>query len=321
MVDDNAAIFGVRNAVIDRVRDRIRAMSTQSTLRSDQYRQLVRDEWTNEATLAAWRKWHPKIVFQLQAMTDSLLEVARVRPDMKALDLASGSGVPAIDLARAIGPSGTVTATDLSEGMLAIAEANAKEAGITNISFQQADVERLPFADETFDLVTSRLGAMYFVDFQRALSEIRRLLKPRGRVALAVWGPVDQGTYVVTTVGPFFKRSGVPPAPPRDAPSPYRFADPGTLKDELVGAGFQLVEEHSQTVPVPWSGPPEECWQELYDVAIPLRPIFDGLHAPERVRAIEEAADLLREHYDGTTIHITASIVVDRGHCLSRNAR
>jgi SAM-dependent methyltransferase len=284
-------------------------MGVEITSQADQYRQLVLDEWTDTGTLAAWRKWHPKTTIQLQAMTDALLEAAQARPGLRVLDLASGTGQPALDLARAVGPSGHVTSTDLSAEMLAIAEDYAREAGLANIAFQQADAERLPFADATFDVVTSRIGAMYFVDAQRALGEIRRVLKPGGRVALAVWGPADQGTYVTSMVGPFLRRVAVPEPPP-DAPQPLRYARPGALGGALERAGFRAVNESHRVIPAPWPGTPEEYWQQFYEVAVPFQPLFDGLPPEERAKAVAEAADLLRAHYDGTTVHTTAAIVI-----------
>src|SRR5438105_11808983 len=98
-----------------------RPMSIETANPQTQYRRLVHDEWTDDATVEAWRKWHPKMTIQLQAMTDALLEAARVRPGLRILDLSSGTGQPALDLARAVGPAGHVTATDLSPAMLAIA--------------------------------------------------------------------------------------------------------------------------------------------------------------------------------------------------------
>jgi SAM-dependent methyltransferase len=287
-------------------------MGTEITSQADQYRQLVLDEWTNEGTLAAWRKWHPKTTTQLQAMTDALLEAAQVRPGLRVLDLACGTGQPALDLARAVGPTGHVTATDLSAGMLAITEDHAREAGLANIAFRQADAEHLPFSDATFEVVTSRIGAMYFVDAQRALSEIRRVLKPGGRVALTVWGPTDQGTYVMSMVGPFLRRVTAPEEGP-DAPQPLRYAQPGVLGGELERAGFLKVNEGHRVIPAPWPGTPEEYWQQFYEVAVPFQPLFDSLPPEERAKAVAEAADLLRAHYDGTTVHTTVAIVIASG--------
>ena len=287
-------------------------MGTEVTSRAEQYRQLVLDEWTDERTLAAWRKWHPKTTIQLQAMTDALLEAAQVRPGLRVLDLASGTGQPALDLARAVGPTGHVTATDLSAGMLAIAEDYAREAGLANLAFRQADAEQLPFADATFDVVTSRIGAMYFVDARRALGEIRRVLTPGGRVALTVWGPLDQGTYAISMVGPFLRRVAVP-APPPDAPQPLRYAQPGALGGALERAGFREVDERHRVIPAPWPGTPEEYWQQFYEVAVPFQPLFDSLSPEERATAVAEAAELLRAHYDGTTVHATAAIVIASG--------
>ncbi|MFN8515704.1 MAG: methyltransferase domain-containing protein [Thermomicrobiales bacterium] len=287
-------------------------MSTAITSPQAQYRQLVRDEWIDDTTVESWEKWHGKMTIQLQALTDALLEAARVRPGLRVLDLASGTGQPSLDLARAVGATGHVTATDLSPAMLATAERNAGEAGLANIAFRQVDAEALPFPDESFDVVTSRLGAMYFVDFQRALAEIRRVLKPGGRVAFAVWGPGDQGTYVAGMIGPFLQRVSLPKFPP-EAPTPFRFAAPGALGGALGQAGFRQVDERSLIIPAPWPGTPEEYWQQFYDVAVPMRPLFDSLPPDEFTRAKAEAADLLRAQYDGTTVHATVATVVASG--------
>jgi SAM-dependent methyltransferase len=287
-------------------------MSTAIVSPQAQYRQLVREEWTDDATVGSWEQWHGKMTIQLQAMTDALLEAAQVRPGLRVLDLASGTGQPALDLARAVGPTGHVTATDLSTAMLATVERNAREAGLGNIAFRQADAEALPFPDASFDVVTSRLGAMYFVDFQRALSEIKRVLKPGGRVAFAVWGPGDQGTYVGGMVGPFLQRVPLPEFPP-DAPTPFRFAAAGALGGALGQAGFRQVDERTLVIPAPWPGTPEEYWQQFYDVAVPMRPLFDSLPPDEFNQAKAEAAELLRAQYDGATVHATVAIVVASG--------
>ena len=74
-----------------------------------------------------------------------------------------------------------------------------------------------------------------------------------------------------------------------------------------------MRRERSLVIPAPWPGTPEEYWQQFYDVAVPLRPLFDSLPPDEFAQAKAEAADLLRAQYDGTTVHTTAAIVVASG--------
>ena len=111
---------------------------------------------------------------------------------MHILDMASGSGEPAITFADLVGPEGHVTATDFGADMLAVAKENANKAGIKNITFQQADALSLPYAEESFDCVTCRQGIMYFGDYVRALQEIRRVLKTNGLVVLTATGMFEQ---------------------------------------------------------------------------------------------------------------------------------
>jgi SAM-dependent methyltransferase len=276
------------------------------------YRQMVFDEWSNPAAVSAWRTWHPKIVVQQELMKQALLAQARIEPGMRVLDLAAGSGDPAIAIAGLVGADGEVTALDVSAEMLEVCEDNAREAGRTNMTFACADAEALPFADETFDRVTSRLGIMYFVDAQKALSEIRRVLKPGGIAAFLVWGPAESSPYFLCGLGPFMQRLN-PPAPPPDAPGPLRYAAPGSLSRELGAAGFEAVQEQEHVVELPWPGSPDELWQHLYDVAVPARPLFDGLPPTERDDAVAEAVAGFGEYYDGVHVNVPAAIVVAAG--------
>jgi SAM-dependent methyltransferase len=272
------------------------------------YRKIVRDEWTDASTTAAWARWHEKITAQQVNMRDALLAQARLEPGMRVLDLACGTGDPAIEIARRVEPSGRVTASDLSAQMLDVCRKNASRAGIANIDFAIADAEELPFAPGTFERVTSRLGVMYFVDVQRALAEIARVLVPGGVVALQVWGPPDESPYFASAVGPFMRRLS-PPPPPGDAPSPVRFAPPGKLADALTAAGFKNVREERRSIVLPWPGPPDELWQHIYEIAAPLRPLFDGLPSDEREAARAESVAAYAEYYDGKTVNVPAAIV------------
>jgi len=274
----------------------------------DDYRKAVRDEWTNGDTVAAWARWHPKITAQQVNMREALIDQARLEPGMRVLELACGTGDPALEIARRVGPHGRVTATDLSSEMLAECRKNASVARIDNIDFVVADAENLQFDRESFDRVTSRLGVMYFVDVQRALAEIKRVLVPDGIVALQVWGLPDESPYFMNAVGPFMQRLS-PPSPPADAPTPLRFAPPGKLVQALTAAGFHDTREDRRSLVLPWPGSPRELWQHLYEIAVPLRPLFDGLSGDERSAAIDESIAGYAKYYDGKTVNVPASIV------------
>jgi SAM-dependent methyltransferase len=277
-------------------------------LELQQYRQVVRDEWTNSETVAGWARWHSKITAQQVNMREALIQHARLAPGMRVLDLACGTGDPALEIARRVGPKGHVTATDLSQQMLDECRKNGSAAGVANMDFATADAENLQFGPQSFDRVTSRLGAMYFVDVQRAFAEIKRVLVPGGVVALQVWGPPDESPYFMNAVGPFARRLSPPPPPP-DAPTPLRFAPPGKLVNALAAAGFRDIREDRRSLVLPWPGSPSELWQHLYDIAVPLRPLFDGLSGEERSAAIDESVAGYSTYYDGKSVNVPASIV------------
>src|SRR5258708_24769707 len=130
---------------------------------------------------------------------------------MHALDLASGSGEPALSVSAAVGPQGRVTATDLIREMLQIAEENASARNIKNIDFRAADAEQLPFPAGLFDRVTSRFGIMFIPNIQKALGEMRRVLKPGDRLPFVTWGPMEENPLFSSMIKPFLKYVDVPP--------------------------------------------------------------------------------------------------------------
>jgi SAM-dependent methyltransferase len=269
----------------------------------------VRTEWIDESTAAAWRRWHDKSVVFWSEFTEALLDVSNLGPGHRVLDLASGTGDPAIAIAERVGPSGSVTVTDLSPQMIEIAKENAAKAGLANLSFEVVDAHALPYDDASFDRVTCRLGVMYFWDCRRALAEIHRVLKPGGIASFVAWGRMDDNEYMKAAMDPF-KRRRPPPEPPPGAPTPYRFGKEGSLSDELRASGFTRVSETSDRVRMNWPGPPGELWTRLYEVSAPMRPYFDSFPQDVRIHAIGESTANLAAYYDGREVSTEATIVV-----------
>ena len=284
-------------------------MDSPETPTTDQLKERVRRDWTDVATIEAWRRWREPFAVQTEALTSALLHVADIEPGQRVLDLASGAGEPALTLARRVGPSGHVVATDLSPGWLGIIEDAALAECLGNIELLVADAHALPFADASFDRVTSRLGVMFFADLQRALAECRRVLAQDGRIAFLVWGEPEQNAFFDTTMRALRAYVEVPqPAPGR--PGPLRFATEGSLARELEQAGFREIEEERMVVPLPWPGPPEQLWQHFREVVAPLRPFIDGLAPADRAAVAAEVIATYAAAYDGTRVELTAEVVV-----------
>src|SRR5216684_6466575 len=198
-------------------------MSAPDPAKIQKFRAQLHQEWTGDATVAAWRKWHAHIAAFTRGATDAILEAAQLRPGIRVLDLASGVGDPALSIAAKIAPSGRVTATDLGPGMISLAEELAHKKGLTNIEFREASAESLPFEDGSYDVLTCRFGIMFFPDLPRALRECRRVLKPGGRVVFGAWGKKEQ-PFFTTMAGSVLKHVPVPPPPPDpDGPSLFMF--------------------------------------------------------------------------------------------------
>jgi ubiquinone/menaquinone biosynthesis C-methylase UbiE len=275
----------------------------------DQLKERVRRDWTDVATIEAWRRWREPFSVQTQMLTVALLDASDIQPGQRVLDLASGAGEPALTLARAVGPDGRVTASDLSPGWLAIIEDAALCESLGNIELVVADAHALPFPDETFDRVTSRLGVMFFADLQRALAECRRVLQPEGRIAFLVWGDPRSNMFFATVSDALGRRVELP-GPGPGTPGPMRFAAPGSLARELEQAGFREISEERLIVPTPWPGPPEQLWQHFREIVAPLRPLIDGLSPGEQEALSAEVVGSYASFYDGTQVELTAEVVV-----------
>jgi ubiquinone/menaquinone biosynthesis C-methylase UbiE len=262
--------------------------------------------------VAAARKWKVQTAVSGRPTNEALIDLAQIRPGMKVLDLASGSGHPALDIARVVGPTGHVTATDLSSKLLGVAEEKSKEQGLTNISFREVNMEDQPFPNETFDVVTCRLGIMYARDVQRALREMRRVLKPKGRVALVAWGPDKDDPRKSTVLNVLMKYSKTPSPDPAIA-LPSSFSEPGKLSKALGQAGFKQVYEETRSIEFPFPGSPDQAWEMVHDGAIFFRKTISSLLPEERRKAGVEISKAWNQYYDGQHTTFTAPVVLASG--------
>jgi len=136
--------------------------------------------------------YEPSWADQLAPAQQSLLTLADLRAGERILDVACGTGLVTFPAAELVGHTGSVVATDISEGMVATARDLAAERGLSNIAFERMEAETLDLPDGGFDAVLCALGLMYVPDPQAAFREFHRVLKPGGRSVAAVWGQRDR---------------------------------------------------------------------------------------------------------------------------------
>jgi ubiquinone/menaquinone biosynthesis C-methylase UbiE len=265
--------------------------------------------WKSSALTEAWRRWTPKQTVLLQEATRAILEAGRIAPGLHVLDLASGPGNPALQLAEAVGPDGRVTASDVSAEMVASVEENARRAGLTNMRCAQVDAHAIPFEAASFDVVTCRMGIMYFSNVGQALREVHRVCKPGGRAVFMSWGHEAQ-PFFASTHGVVAKHMRVPLSP--DAPNTFAFARPGSLREALAAAGFDQLAEQALTIELVWPGPAAELWLFFQEVTASFAEMKRNLPGDWQ-RISDEAEAALRAHERDGQVHLPGLVNLATG--------
>lgn len=176
-----------------------------------------------------------------------LLESARFSRGEHMLDVACGPGTVARMAAELVGPFGRVTATDISEEMLSVAQSLPGPKNAAPVEYIAAGAEKLPFDDDEFDLVICQQGLQFFPDKAAALVEMRRVLKPNGRIAVACWAQIEQCPYFDAMYHAL--KESVPTELAELLTKPFALPFPGALSQLLKDAGF--CDVHVETVSRP----------------------------------------------------------------------
>lgn len=197
------------------------------------------------------------------------------------LDIATGIGEPALSVARHVGPSGLVIATDQSAAMLDVAASRARASGVTNIEFRQMDANAVDLPDRTVHAVVSRWGLMFLKDLAGALARIRRCLVPGGRLAAAVWS-VPQEVPIITIRRSVMRAFDLAPG----ANDPFSLSSEGTLAAAAAAAGFEQVRVERMSVA--YEFPSVEAYADLQ------RELHESRLASLRERSPEQQAEFWR---------------------------
>jgi SAM-dependent methyltransferase len=197
-----------------------------------------------------------------------MLELSRPRPGERVLELACGTGGPGLDAAPLVAPGGEVVISDFAAEMTAIAAKRIAELGLPNASTRLLDLEHIDEPDGSYDVVLCREGLMLVPDPVRAAREIRRILRPGGRVVISVWGPRERNPWLGVVFDTVTEQLGVP-TPPPGIPHPFSLGDAGELHEVLATAGLARVEVGELSTPYR-AASADEWWERTAALAGPL---------------------------------------------------
>jgi SAM-dependent methyltransferase len=202
-------------------------------------RARLSEQW--EQAAGGWGRAADRIRDFGMPLSTWLIDHLDLRPGERVLELAAGPGDTGFMAAERIEPGGVLISSDAAEAMLGVARARAESLGITNVEFRQLQLEWIDLATASVDAVLCRWGIMLIVDPDAAAHEIRRVLRPGGRVALAVWD-VPEANPWATTPGRALIKLGHSQPPDPEAPGMFALAAPGKLQELLEAAGFGEVK-------------------------------------------------------------------------------
>lgn len=256
----------------------------------------------DRATLR-WERFEPQLMYALSAVDPALLLALEPRPGHHVLDLGCGSGEPSLAFAQLVSPRGRVVGLDISPRMVAIARLRARQRRVTNARFRVADLARARLGRACYHRVVSRFGLMFAQDIAGVLATIRGALRPAGRAAFAVWGPLRRNPISVLSADLVLEFAGEPPPAPESGPHPLRFGRRGALASLMRRAGFRGVRSvgvHAPTV----HGSQEECLAMYLGFPNPLRDLYLSLSMRDRARMRTRFLRGIRPFRSGPVIRV-----------------
>lgn len=200
---------------------------------------MARDQW--ECAAVGWDRHTPEIRQWLRTATDSMLGMAGISRGAHVLDVAAGAGDQTLDIARRVGPEGSVLATDFSPTLLSLAQQRADAAALPQVTTLVADGEQLPVGIGPFDAAVCRLGLMLFTDPLQGLREMHRVLRPGGGVCTLVFSRPEKNPCVALLVRTALQHAGLPPRDPFHPGGLLSLGRPGLIDELFEQAGFEEV--------------------------------------------------------------------------------
>lgn len=262
-------------------------------------------EYWNGDTGRKWAANQDRLDRAFRPLTAALIEKAAAQPGGRVIDIGCGCGEISLALADRLGAGGRVLAVDVSRPMLAQAMSRHRAEGAGQgaaIEWREADAASSPFPAGGFDLLVSRFGVMFFADPVAAFRNLRRALRPGGRLVMLCWRPMENNPWVAVPRAAMLRVLPAPEPLPLNAPGPFAFADAAHVGAVLAHAGFTGIAsaavEAALDVPSSGGGMADMSLDAAVRFVSEVGPasglLLDADEAA-RSRAIEAVRDAMRE--------------------------
>ena len=273
------------------------------------HKQRQKAQWA--AAAAGWDRRYDWYASVFAPLASWCCVAAGVEPGIRLLDVACGTGLVTLPAARLAGSNGRVVAIDLAPDMISSVTRRARRENLETVEAHEMDAEDMQFDDGSFDAVTCACGLMFVPDAPRALREIRRVLRPGGRIAVAVWDEPGKSSFL--TLAGRAAAATLPPAPPAPgAPGGFRFSGPGELVGLLREAGFAGVAVESLPLPIECVSTAEYI-EIITDMSAGMKARLSALPPGDRARFRTQVDEAARQYqYDGR-LRLVATAVCAAG--------
>ncbi len=254
----------------------------------------ARRQWS--AVAPAWDKYRDRLFSDVRSVSERLVEQVDPRPGQTVLELTAGPGETGFLAAARLGSTGRLISSDFVPAMVEAARRGAAERRLDNVECRVIDAQQIELPDGSVDGVLSRFGLMLVPEQERAIAEIRRVLRRGGRCAYATWGPPDRNPWIFQVVLALLQ-NGV--TPPGDAFAPgglFSLSTPERNYELAAAGGFSDVTVEELTGAMRFDGP-QEYWTHITAIAGPVAELAASLD-PAQVRAIRATLDPSLAPYD-----------------------
>ncbi len=280
----------------------------------DEMRHHARMEWN--AAAPGWKKYRKDMLKWMAPVSDQLIRSTGISSGQTVLDVATGTGQPALSIAKIVGENGKVIGVDLSPEMLEVAKEEAAYEGLTNALFQVVKDESLSiFPDNTFDSVVCRNGLMFMPDPVKALKAFLRVLKPGGKASVTVWGSPDKSPVigvVMKTISKYLPDLKAPsPAAPGTPGGPFSISSVDMLRDYFLKAGFSDFNAEKSEVTVAQTDTSEQLWQGMTEVSGFLVILLSELPDDKKLAIKNDAIESLHKIFpSGDPVKFTGELIL-----------